>query len=87
MDVKDMNWDRLARPLPSPLCRCSSPGRIAIPIGVYSATRQYFSRYTHHTVFGFICKGIPEFMLAHMLMWLGYAYFNMDVGGFCFPSV
>lgn len=81
MDVKDMIWDRLALTLAISTLSMIFTWAIAIPIGVYSATRQYSFFDYIFTVFGFIGKGIPEFMLALMLMWLGYAYFNMDVGG------
>lgn len=81
MDVKDMVWDRLALTLAISTLSMLFTWAIAIPIGVYSATRQYSFFDYIFTVFGFIGKGIPEFMLALMLMWLGYVYFNMDVGG------
>lgn len=81
MDVKDMIWDRLALTLAISTLSMLLTWAIAIPIGVYSATRQYSFFDYIFTVFGFIGKGIPEFMLALMLMWLGYAYLNMDVGG------
>lgn len=81
MDVKDMIWDRLALTLAISTLSMIFTWAIAIPIGVYSATRQYSFFDYIFTIFGFIGKGIPEFMLALMLMWLGYAYFNMDVGG------
>jgi len=81
MDVKDMIWDRLGLTLAISTLSMIFTWIIAIPIGVYSATRQYSFFDYIFTVFGFIGKGIPEFMLALILMWLGYAYFNMDVGG------
>lgn len=81
MDVKDMIWDRLGLTLAISTLSMIFTWAIAIPIGVYSATRQYSFFDYIFTVFGFIGKGIPEFMLALILMWLGYAYFNMDVGG------
>ncbi|MFD1747521.1 ABC transporter permease [Rhizobium helianthi] len=81
MDVKDMIWDRLGLTLAISTLSMIFTWMIAIPIGVYSATRQYsFFDYVF-TLFGFIGKGVPEFMLALILMWLGYVYFNMDVGG------
>lgn len=81
MDVKDMIWDRLGLTLAISTLSMIFTWIIAIPIGVYSATRQYSFFDYIFTVFGFVGKGIPEFMLALILMWLGYAYFNMDVGG------
>jgi peptide/nickel transport system permease protein len=54
---------------------------IAIPIGIYSATHQYSKTDYTATTLGFLGLGIPGFMLALVLMWIGVSHFNMDVGG------
>lgn len=54
---------------------------IAIPIGVFSATHQYSLFDYVFTFIGFVGAGIPNFLLALVLMWVFFAYFNMDVGG------
>ncbi|WP_237155261.1 ABC transporter permease [Oryzibacter oryziterrae] len=80
-NVSDLIWDRLGLTLAISTLSMIFTWAIAIPIGVYSATRQYsFFDYVF-TIFGFVGKGIPEFMLALVLMWLGFVYFNFDVGG------
>jgi peptide/nickel transport system permease protein len=80
-DVKNLIWQRLGLTLAISSLSMIFTWIIAIPVGVYSATRQYsFFDYVF-TIFGFVGKGIPEFMLALVLMWLGFAYFNFDVGG------
>lgn len=81
MDVKDMIWDRLGLTLAISTLSMVLTWAIAIPIGVYSATRQYSVVDYVFTVFGFIGKGVPEFMMALILMWMSYVYFNLDVGG------
>jgi peptide/nickel transport system permease protein len=48
---------------------------------VYSATHQYSIFDYLFTFFGFIGKGIPNFLLALVLMWVGFAYFGADVAG------
>jgi len=54
---------------------------VALPIGVYSAVRQYsFGDYLA-TFLGFIGLAIPSFMLALILMYLGFKYFNANIGG------
>jgi len=54
---------------------------VALPIGVYSAVRQYsFGDYLA-TFIGFIGLAIPSFMLALILMYLGFKYFNASIGG------
>lgn len=81
MDVKDMIWDRLGLTLAISSLSMIFTWIIAIPIGVYSATRQYSVLDYVFTIFGFIGKGVPEFLLALILMWLSFTYFNLDVGG------
>ncbi|MGH7860704.1 MAG: ABC transporter permease [Candidatus Dormibacteraceae bacterium] len=54
---------------------------IAIPIGIYSAVRQYSLGDYVFTFFGFAGVAIPGFLLALVLMYLGFKYLNMDVGG------
>ncbi len=59
---------------------------VAIPIGVYSATNQYsFGDYVS-TFLGFIGLAIPNFMLALVLMWIGFSVFGQDVGGLFSPE-
>jgi peptide/nickel transport system permease protein len=54
---------------------------IALPIGIYSAMRQYsFGDYLFTTL-GFIGLAIPNFLLALILMYLGFRYFGLNVGG------
>jgi len=86
MDVKDMIWDRLGLTLAISTLSMVFTWIIAIPIGVYSATRQYSVLDYIFTVFGFVGKGIPEFLLALILMWLSFTYFNLDVGGLFSPQ-
>jgi peptide/nickel transport system permease protein len=54
---------------------------VAIPIGVYSATRQYSIGDYLFTIFGFIGLAIPNFLLALILMFLTFKYLGWSVGG------
>jgi peptide/nickel transport system permease protein len=54
---------------------------VAIPIGIYSATHQYSLFDYIFTVIGFIGAGIPNFLLALIIMWLAFAYLNAEVAG------
>ncbi len=54
---------------------------IAIPIGVYSAVRQYSIGDYLFTILGFIGVSVPEFLLALVLMVFAYRYFNVSIGG------
>jgi peptide/nickel transport system permease protein len=54
---------------------------IAIPIGVYSALKQYsLGDYIFSTI-GFIGLAIPNFMLALILMYVFFKYLGLSVGG------
>ena len=37
--------------------------------------------YTFFTFFGFLGKATPNFLLALVLMWMGYVYFDLNMGG------
>ena len=54
---------------------------MAIPIGVYSAVRQYSTGDYILTFLGFIGLAVPNFMLALVLMYLSYSLFDASVGG------
>jgi len=54
---------------------------LALPIGIYSAVRQYSLGDYLATFVGFIGLAVPSFMLALVLMYLGFKYFNANVGG------
>ena len=54
---------------------------IAIPIGVYSAVRQYSIFDYAFTVLGFIGVSVPQFLLALVLMVFAYRNFDISIGG------
>jgi peptide/nickel transport system permease protein len=54
---------------------------VAIPIGVYSATRQYSFLDYALTAFSFVGLGTPGFLLALVVMFIAQSYFGMNVGG------
>jgi len=53
----------------------------AIPIGIYSAVKQYSPFDYFFTLFGFIGLSIPNFLLALILMFIGFNFFGVNVGG------
>lgn len=59
---------------------------IALPIGIYSAVKQYSIGDYIATVIGFLGLATPNFMLALILMYLGYKYFGFSVGGLFSPE-
>ena len=54
---------------------------LALPIGIYSAVRQYSVGDYLATFLGFIGLAVPSFMLALVLMYVGFKYFNASIGG------
>ncbi len=54
---------------------------LALPIGIYSAVRQYSVGDYFATFVGFIGLAVPSFLLALVLMYLGFKLFNANIGG------
>ena len=54
---------------------------IALPIGIYSAVRQYSWGDYFFTFVGFIGLAIPNFLLALIVMYLAFRWFGLNVGG------
>jgi len=54
---------------------------VAIPIGIYSATHRNSIVDYLITVINYSGVAIPNFMLALILMWLAYAYFDVSITG------
>ena len=59
---------------------------LALPIGIYSAVRQYSWGDYAATTLGFMGLAIPNFLLALVLMWLGFRYLGLSVGGLFSPD-
>ncbi|HWQ84133.1 MAG TPA: ABC transporter permease [Anaerolineales bacterium] len=54
---------------------------VAIPIGIYSATHRNSILDYLITVINYTGVAIPNFMLALILMWLAYSYFDISITG------
>jgi peptide/nickel transport system permease protein len=54
---------------------------MALPIGIYSAVRQYSVGDYTFTFIGFLGLAIPNFLLALVLMYFSFRYFRASVGG------
>lgn len=59
---------------------------LAIPIGIFSAVRQYSIWDYIFTFVGVIGLAIPNFLLALLLMWVGFSVFGLSVGGLFSPN-
>jgi peptide/nickel transport system permease protein len=54
---------------------------LALPIGIYSAVRQYSIGDYVATFIGFVGLAVPSFMIALILMYAGFRYFGANIGG------
>lgn len=79
--VSKMIWSRLLFTVVITLSTLIFQWIVAFPIGIYSATRQYSIGDYFFTFLGFVGLGIPNFMIALVLLWLGYSYFGADFSG------
>lgn len=59
---------------------------VALPIGIYSAVRQYSVFDYIFTLIGFLGLSVPGFMLALVLMYLANRYLGLSVGGLFSPE-
>lgn len=61
---------------------------VSLPIGIYSAVRQYSIGDYFFTFLGFIGIAIPNFMLALILLYVSFKYFNVQsIGGLFSPDM
>ena len=60
---------------------------LALPIGIYSAVRQYSVLDYVFTFVGFIGLAVPNFLLALVLLYFGFVFFNAHIGGLFSPEL
>jgi len=84
--VEDLIMERLPATLGISLLTVFVTYLMAIPIGIYSATHQYSIADYAFTFLGFIGLSVPSFLLALILMFAGYKYFELSVGGLYSPE-
>ncbi|MCG8351250.1 MAG: ABC transporter permease [Chloroflexales bacterium] len=84
--VADLLWERVGLTFIVSFGALIFTWIIAFPLGVYSAIRRYSIGDYFATFFGFLGLATPDFMLALVLMWVMFAYFNQSVGGLFSPE-
>jgi peptide/nickel transport system permease protein len=84
--VTDLIMERLPSTLGISLLSVVVTYLLAIPIGIYSATHQYSAGDYAFTFLGFIGLSMPGFLLALILMFFGYKYFDLSIGGLYSPQ-
>ncbi len=84
--VNNLIWERLGYTLLITSSATLLTWLIAFPVGVYSALRQYSVLDYTATLLAFIGLATPNFLLALVLMYLGYEWFGIAVGGLFSPE-
>jgi peptide/nickel transport system permease protein len=79
--VNDVIGDRLWLTMVISLCGLLVTWAVALPIGVYSAVRQYSLFDYLFTFVGFIGVAVPGFLIALLVLYFGFALFDANVGG------
>src|ERR1700676_4590796 len=84
--VSDVIGDRLALTMVISVAAIIFTWGIALPIGIYSAVYPYSFLDYVFTFIGFIGLAIPGFLLALVVMYVGFAWFGANVGGLFSPD-
>ena len=84
--VETLIWGRLGLTLLISVATLMFTWVIAFPIGIYSAVNKYSIGDYIATFFGFVGLAVPNFLLALVLMFIAFKYFNQSVGGLFSPD-
>lgn len=84
--VADVIGDRLVLSVVVSLSAIAFTWLVALPIGVYSAVRKYSVGDFVLTSIGFFGLAVPSFLLALVLMYFGFLFFGVSVGGLFSPQ-
>ena len=84
--VGTLVWERLGYTLVLTLSATLFTWLVAFPVGVLSALRQYSAFDYAATVLAFLGLATPNFLLALVLMYIGYDWFGIAIGGLFSPE-
>jgi peptide/nickel transport system permease protein len=79
--VTEVIGDRLLLTVVVSLAALVLTWALALPIGIYSAVRQYSIGDYVFTFIGFIGLAIPNFLLALVILYAGFVLFDANIGG------
>lgn len=86
VSVNDLINERLSLTIILGLFTVVFTWTLAIPIGIFSAVRQYSWIDYIFTFFSYLGVGTPNFLLALVIMWMVFAYFGMSITGLFSPD-
>ena len=84
--VSALIGERLALTATISICSILLTWVIAIPVGIYSATRQYSLLDYVFTFIGFVGIATPAFMLALIMMYMAHTWFDLAITGLFSPK-
>ncbi|MFO1447357.1 MAG: ABC transporter substrate-binding protein [Opitutaceae bacterium] len=84
--VNDVVGDRILLTVVVSLATLLFTWAVALPIGIYSAVRQYSLGDYTLTLLGFLGMSVPPFLLAVVLMWIANRWFGLSVSGLFSPE-
>jgi len=84
--VSTLLWGRLALTFMISIFTLLFTWAVAFPIGIYSAVRQYSIGDYIATVIGYVGLALPNFLIALVLMYVAFKFFNQSVGGLFSPE-
>ncbi len=84
--VSTLMWDRIGLTFLISFTTLMFTWLVAFPIGIYSAVRKYTIGDYFLTTIGFVGLAIPNFLLALVMMYISYRFFNQSVGGLFSPE-
>ena len=84
--VMDVIGDRMWLTLVVSLAAVMLTWIMALPIGIYSAVRQYSVGDYLFTFLGFLGLAIPSFLLGLLVLYFGFVFFNLNIGGLFSPQ-
>jgi peptide/nickel transport system permease protein len=81
MPVGELIWERMALTVVISVASLLFIWVVSFPIAIYSSTHQYSIFDYLFSFLGFIGLGVPDFMIALVLLWVGFRYFSVDLSG------
>jgi peptide/nickel transport system permease protein len=84
--VRDVIGDRLLLTMVVSAAAVLTTWILALPIGIYTAVRQHSISDYVFTLLGFVGLAVPSFLIALVLMYIGFRYFGATVGGLFSPE-
>jgi len=85
--VNTLIWERMGYTVMIAIASLLFTWALSIPIGIYSAVRQYGWGDYFFTIVGLLGLATPNFLLALVLMYFGYTWFGVSVGGLFSPEL